>query len=53
MRPHGTHNFKPKSVYQNHIAPLKEAAFKCDPVRTYIFDIDKNTFEKVIWYLNI
>ena len=26
--------------------------FKCNPVKTYSFDIDKNTFEKVIRHLN-
>ena len=24
-----------------------------DAVKTYLFDIDNNTFEKVIWHLNI
>ena len=33
--------------------PCKLAAFKCDPVKTYLFDIDKNTFETVVRYLNI
>ena len=28
--------------------PYKLAAFKCDPVKTYLFDIDKNAFERVI-----
>ena len=28
-------------------------AFKCDPVKTYLFDIGKYTFEKVIRHLNI
>ena len=29
------------------------SAFKCDPVKTYLFDIGKYTFEKVIRHLNI
>ena len=36
------------TLYHKKLAP-----FKCNPVKTYFFDIDKNTFEKVIWYLNI
>ena len=32
-------------MYQNNTVPLKLSAFKCDPVKTYLFDIDKNAFE--------
>ena len=28
------------------------AAFRCNSVKTYLFDIDKNTFEKAIWHLS-
>ena len=32
---------------------IKIAAFKCDHVKSYFFGITEDTFEKVIWHLNI
>ena len=44
------YNFKGKIVYQNSsVSKISSIQIKCNPVKTYLFDIDKNTFEKVIW----
>ena len=58
MWPHGTSNFGhpifDAILCSKTTCTIKLAAFKCDPIKTYLFDIDKNTFIEnltTIWKL--
>ena len=53
MGPHRISNFRGEVVQLNNIVPIKLEAFKLYAVKTYLFDTDKDTFKKVILYLNI